>query len=129
MKIKNLLYSLLLSVFFLHGFAQKTTIAKAENNYDRFAYVDAIDNYEKVAEKGYQDEKMFQKLGNSYYFKAELQAALKWYEQLFALYPNQEAEYFYRYSQTLKSKGDYVKADQMLDQFNQKTSNDKRGIL
>ena len=129
MKIKNIVYSLFLSIFFLHGFAQKTTVAKAEKNYDRFAYVDAIGNYEKVAEKGYQDEKMFQKLGNSYYFKAELPEALKWYDQLFALYPNQEPEYFYRYSQTLKSKGDYVKADQMLEQFNQKTTNDKRGIL
>jgi len=129
MKIKQLLYSLLLSIFFFHGFAQNGTVVRAEKNYDRYAYVDAIGNYEKVAEKGYQDEKMFQKLGNSYYFKAELAEALKWYEQLFALYPNQEPEYFYRYSQTLKSKGDYAKADQMMEQFNQKISNDKRGIL
>ncbi|QKJ62458.1 OmpA family protein [Flavobacterium sp. M31R6] len=129
MKIKKLLYSLFLSIFFLHGFAQKSTVTKAEKNYDRFAYVDAIDNYEKVAAKGYQDEKMFQKLGNSYYFKAEFSQALKWYDQLFALYPNQEPEYFYRYSQTLKSNGDYSKADQMLEQFNQKTTNDKRGKL
>jgi outer membrane protein OmpA-like peptidoglycan-associated protein/tetratricopeptide (TPR) repeat protein len=113
----------------LQGYAQKATVARAEKNYDRFAYVDAIDNYKKVAAKGYQDEKMFQILGNSYYFKAELQEALKWYEQLFALYPNQNPEYFYRYSQTLKSKGDYAKADQMLEQFNQKTSGDKRGML
>lgn len=129
MKIKNLLYSLFFSVFFLCGFAQKATESRAEKDYDRFAYVDAIDNYEKVAAKGHQDEKMFQKLGNAYYFKAEFSQALKWYEQLFTLYPNQEPEYFYRYSQTLKSKGNYAKADQMLEQFNQKTNNDKRGIL
>jgi outer membrane protein OmpA-like peptidoglycan-associated protein/tetratricopeptide (TPR) repeat protein len=129
MKIKNLLYSLLLSAFFAQGYAQKATVAKADKNYDRYAYVDAIDNYEKVAEKGYQDEKMFQKLGNAYYFRAELPQALKWYDQLFALYPNQEPEYFYRYSQTLKATGDYTKADQMLEQFNAKTSNDKRGLL
>ena len=129
MKIKNLLYCLLLSVFFAQGYAQKATVAKADKNYDRYAYVDAIDNYEKVAEKGYQDEKMFQKLGNAYYFRAELPQALKWYDQLFALYPNQEPEYFYRYSQTLKATGDYTKADQMLEQFNAKTSNDKRGLL
>lgn len=129
MKIRNIVYSLFLSAFFLQGFSQKTTVSRAEKDYDRFAYVDAIDNYEKVAEKGYQDEKMFQKLGNAYYFKAELPQALKWYDQLFAVYPNQEPEYFYRYSQALKSTGDYVKADQILEQFNQKTGNDKRGIL
>ncbi|QKJ62285.1 OmpA family protein [Flavobacterium sp. M31R6] len=129
MKIRNIVYSLFLSAFFLQGFSQKTTVSRAEKDYDRFAYVDAIDNYEKVAEKGYQDEKMFQKLGNAYYFKAELPQALKWYDQLFAVYPNQEPEYFYRYSQALKSTGDYVKADQILEQFNQKKGNDKRGIL
>src|SRR6187402_2294662 len=129
MEIKKILCSLFLSAFVLQGYGQKTGVARAEKNYDNFAYVDAIDNYKKVAAKGYKDEKMFQKLGNSYYFKAELQEALKWYEQLFALYPNQEPEYFYRYSQTLKSKGNYTKADQMLEQFNQKMVDDKRGIL
>jgi outer membrane protein OmpA-like peptidoglycan-associated protein/tetratricopeptide (TPR) repeat protein len=129
MKIKNIVYSLLLSVLFFKGFAQKTTIAKAEDNYDRYAYVDAIANFEKVAEKGYQDEKMFQKLGNAYYFKAELPQALKWYDQLFTLYPEQEAEYFYRYSQVLKSAGNYAKADQMLEKFNAKSGNDRRGAL
>jgi outer membrane protein OmpA-like peptidoglycan-associated protein/tetratricopeptide (TPR) repeat protein len=129
MKIKNIVYSLFLSIFLIQGYAQKATVAKADKSYDRYAYVDAIDNYEKVAEKGYQQEKMFQKLGNSYYFRAELPQALKWYTQLFTLYPNQEPEYFYRYAQTLKSTGDYAQADQMLEQFNQKTGSDKRGIL
>jgi outer membrane protein OmpA-like peptidoglycan-associated protein/tetratricopeptide (TPR) repeat protein len=129
MKIRNIVYSLFLSAFFLQGFSQKTVVSRAEKEYDRFAYVDAIDNYEKVAEKGYQDEKMFQKLGNAYYFKAELPQALKWYDQLFAIYPSQEPEYFYRYSQTLKSAGDYEKADQMLELFSQKRGKDKRGIL
>jgi len=129
MKIKNIIYSVLVSVLSFQGFAQKTNVANAEKNYDRYAYVDAINNYEKVAEKGYKDEKMFQKLGNAYYFKAELPQSLKWYDQLFTLYPEQEPEYFYRYSQALKSIGDYAKADQMLEQFNLKTSNDKRGIL
>jgi outer membrane protein OmpA-like peptidoglycan-associated protein/tetratricopeptide (TPR) repeat protein len=129
MKFKKILFSLLLSAFFLSGFAQNATVTKADKNYDRYAYVDAIDNYEKVAEKGYQDEKMFQKLGNAYYFRAELPQALKWYDQLFTLYPEQEPEYFYRYSEALKSGGNYAKADQMLEQFNIKSGNDKRGVL
>ena len=129
MKIKTTLYSLFILLLLTSGYAQKKTVAKADVNYDRYAYVDAIVNYEKVAAKGYQDEKMFQKLGNAYYFKAELPQASKWYEQLFTLYPNQEAEYYYRYSQTLKSTGDYKKSDQMLEQFNLKSGNDKRGIL
>lgn len=129
MKIEKVLYSVFFSVFILPLFAQKGTTERAEKNYDHYAYVDAIDNYLKVATKGYQNEKMFQQLADSYYFKGESQEALKWYEQLFSHYPNQEPEYFYRYAQTLKSNGDYTKADQVLDQFNQKTATDKRGIL
>jgi outer membrane protein OmpA-like peptidoglycan-associated protein/tetratricopeptide (TPR) repeat protein len=129
MKVNNIVYSLLLCIFFFQGFAQKTILVKAEKNYDRYAYVDAIDYYKKVAGKGYQDEKMLQKLGNAYYFKAELPEALKWYDQLFTLYPNQEPEYLYRYSQVLKSDENYIKADQMLEQFNAKRGNDKRGAL
>lgn len=129
MKIKNIVYSVILSVFAVQGFAQKATLKKAESKYDRYAYVDAIDNYKKVAEKGYQDEKMFQKLGNAYYYKAELEESLKWYDQLFTLYPNQEAEFFYRYSQVLKSSGNYTKADQILEQFIFKVKEDKRAVL
>lgn len=129
MKITPILYSLFLSVILTQGYAQKKTVSKANDNYERYAYVDAIANYEKVAQSGYQDEKMFQKLGNAYYFKAELPQALKWYEQLFTLYPNQEAEYCYRYAQSLKSTGNYTKADQMLEQFNSKSTTDKRAIL
>jgi outer membrane protein OmpA-like peptidoglycan-associated protein/tetratricopeptide (TPR) repeat protein len=129
MKMKNIVYSLFVSFLFAQGFAQKTTLSKADKNYDSYAYVDAIDNYEKVAEKGYQDEKMFQKLGNAYYYKAELLQSLKWYNQLFSLYPNQEPEYFYRYSQALKSSGDYAKADLMLEQFVLKIKEDSRADL
>jgi outer membrane protein OmpA-like peptidoglycan-associated protein/tetratricopeptide (TPR) repeat protein len=129
MKIKNIVYSVLISVLSFQGFGQKTSVAKAENNYDRFAYVDAITNYEKVAANGYKNEKMFQKLGNAYYFKAELPQALKWYDELFTLYPEQELEYYYRYSEVLKSTGNYDKADKMMEQFNLKSGNDKRGIL
>jgi outer membrane protein OmpA-like peptidoglycan-associated protein/tetratricopeptide (TPR) repeat protein len=129
MKIKIILYSLFLSSFLTQGFAQNKNVSRADENYDRYAYVDAINNYEKVAEKGYKDEKMFQKLGNAYYFKAELPQALKWYDELFTLYPNQEAEYLYRYAQCLKSTGNYTKADQMLELFNAKSANDKRGVL
>jgi outer membrane protein OmpA-like peptidoglycan-associated protein/tetratricopeptide (TPR) repeat protein len=129
MKITTIVYSLFLSIILTQGYAQKKTVSKANESYESYAYVDAIANYEKVAQSGYQDEKMFQKLGNAYYFKAELPQALQWYEQLFTVYPNQEPEYFYRYAQTLKSTGNYVKADQVLEQFNAKSGSDKRALL
>lgn len=113
----------------LQGHGQKAKLASADKQYDRYAYVDAIATYERVAQKGYKDEKMFQKLGNAYYFNAELEKAGKWYGELFAMNQDQDAEYCYRYSQCLKAAGDYGQADKMLSAFNAKSGNDKRAQL
>jgi outer membrane protein OmpA-like peptidoglycan-associated protein/tetratricopeptide (TPR) repeat protein len=129
MKIKNIFYASLLSIISFQGYSQKAKVASADKQYERHAYLDAIAIYEKVAEKGYKEEKMFQRLGNAYYFNAELVKAEKWYGELFAMNQNQEPEYYYRYSQVLKSSGDYKKADEMLEQFNIKSGNDKRAQL
>lgn len=110
-------------------YSQKAKVAAADKLYDRYAFIDAIATYERVAEKGYKDEKMFQKLGNSYYFNAELDKAIKWYEELFNMNPEQDPEYYYRYSHCLKSVGNYEKANKMLVEFNKKSGNDQRAIL
>jgi outer membrane protein OmpA-like peptidoglycan-associated protein/tetratricopeptide (TPR) repeat protein len=129
MKMKKIVYTLFISFFFFSGMAQKALLNKAEKEYNNYAYADAISIYEKLAVKGYEDEKMFQRLANAYYFNAELPKAAIWYGKLFALNAKQEPEYFYRYAQALKSIGDYTKADKMLDEFNKKTNTDSRGIL
>lgn len=129
MKINTLIYSIILTLLVLQVYAQKAKVALADKQYDRYAYIDAIANYERLAQKEYKDEKMFQKLGNAYYFNAELEKAGKWYGELFAMNQNQEAEYHYRYSQCLKAMGEYSQADKMLDQFNKKSSSDKRAQL
>jgi outer membrane protein OmpA-like peptidoglycan-associated protein len=129
MKIKSLVYSVFLSTLSFQGYSQKGKVATANKNYDRYAYVDAIATYEKVAENGYKEEQLFQKLGNAYYFNADLAKASKWYDELFAMNPEQESEYYYRYAQTLKSIGDYAKADKMLEKFNAKSGNEQRAKL
>tara|TARA_R110002124_G_scaffold71232_6_gene190939 strand:+ start:8025 stop:10022 length:1998 start_codon:yes stop_codon:yes gene_type:complete len=129
MKVKNVIYSVFLIILASQGYAQKASVAAADKKYDRYEYIDAIATYERVAEKGYKDEKMFQKLGNAYYFNADLEKAGRWYKELFDLNKDQESEYYYRYSQTLKSIGDYDNADKMLDVFNKKSGNDQRAKL
>lgn len=118
-----------MSFCFFSGMAQKALLQKAEKQYDNYAFADAISIYEKLAAKGYKDEKMFQRLGNAYYFNAELTKAVVSYDELFFLNPKQEPEYLYRYSQSLKAVGDYAKADKMLDEFNKKVNTDTRGML
>lgn len=129
MKIKKILYTSFIVLLTISGNAQKATLNNANNNYNEYAYIDAIATYEKVAEKGYKDEKMFQRLGNAYYFNGELARSLKWYDALFAMNMQQEPEYYYRYAQALKATENYVKADQTLENFNKLVKKDKRGLL
>jgi outer membrane protein OmpA-like peptidoglycan-associated protein/tetratricopeptide (TPR) repeat protein len=129
MKLKALLYITLISLTLSNVYSQKAKVAAADKKYDRYAYIDAIKTYERVAEKGYKSVDMFEKLGNAYYFNAELEKAEKWYGELFAMNQEVDPEYYYRYSQCLKSVGKYDQADKMLAQFNAKSGNDERAKL
>jgi tetratricopeptide (TPR) repeat protein len=82
-----------------------------------------------VAQKGYKSVPLFQKLGNAYYFNAQLEQAEKWYGELFALTDKLESEYYYRYAQSLRAVGNNEKANQILEKFNQIAKNDDRAEL
>lgn len=111
------------------GYAQKGKLNSGEKKFDDLAYIDAIEIYKKVADKGLKSVDLFQKLGNSYYFNADLKEANKWYSELFALKQEVESEYYFRYAQTLKSVGDYSKANEYLVLFLQKNGTDKRAKI
>lgn len=123
MKNKFIIITFLLSIC---SYSQKASINKADKDYNNYAYIDAIAIYEKVAESGKSSPEILKKLGNSYYFNADLETAGKWYEQLFDLDSNTEPVYFYRYSQCLKSTGDYEQANQYLEKFAAASSKDSR---
>ncbi|NHN26720.1 OmpA family protein [Flavobacterium jejuense] len=119
-------FTLLCIIFYLLGNAQSLKLAIADKKYEKYSYIDAIKIYEKVANKGHKSAELFKRLGNSYYFNSELEKSVKWYKELFDLNTEVEPEYYYRYSQSLKSIEEYDKANVYLELFNQKT-NDSRG--
>ncbi|MHC0445913.1 OmpA family protein [Flavobacterium sp. 3-218] len=133
MKARKLILIFLLCSFVSNVSAQSpfTTmnIKYADKKYEEYAYADAIKVYESLVNDQTTNEGVIQRLANSYYFNGELKNALKWYEQLFVINPNQEAEYLYRYGQSLKSAGDYRKSDEILQKFNQKATSEKRADL
>lgn len=88
-----------------------------------YAYVVMIKTYERVAEKGYKSVDIFQKLGNAFYFNDELDKAARWYGELFAMTPDLDVEYYYRYAASLKAIGENDKANEMLARFNQLSGN------
>lgn len=129
MKNFTLLFFLILSVSAQKNYAQQTKVNSGDKKYDSYAYVNAIKTYEKVANKGYKSEDMFKKLGNSYYFNSDFNGAAKWYGELFGMNSTVEAEYYYRYAQSLKSIGQTAKANTLLDEFYSKSKNDTRAKL
>ncbi len=130
MKKNILLCIAAVSVFSFNIYSQKTKLANADKKYDNYAYIDAIKTYEKVAEKGYKSAPMFEKIGNAYYFNGELEKAVKWYAELFAMPDTTiETPYYYRYAQSLRAIGDNDKADQILKEFEKISANDSRAKL
>lgn len=124
-------YLVLVAFTFVNSYSQVTNKKEAKGNkeYEKYAYIDAIKTYERIYEKGYKSPDMLLKIGNSYYFNAELEKANKWYAELYATSPEQEPEFYYRFSQTLKAVKDNDKATAMLAKFSEKSGNDSRAKI
>jgi outer membrane protein OmpA-like peptidoglycan-associated protein/tetratricopeptide (TPR) repeat protein len=129
MKNYILLCLTIVTVFSFHSYAQQSIVNAGDKKYNKYAYIDAIKTYEKVANKGYKSEEMFKKLGNAYYFNSDFEGAAKWYGELFAMNTAVEPEYYYRYGQSLKSTGQLEKANKILNEFNAKGNTDTRAKL
>ncbi len=128
--MKNkIIYLVLLTITTFNSYSQIGKTAKAEKEYEKYAYIDAIKTYERIYEKGYKSDDMLLKLGNAYYFNAEFEKAAKYYAELYTSKEDQDAEFYYRYAQSLRAIKDYAKADAMMEKFNAKSGNDSRGKL
>ena len=98
-------------------------LKQGENEYDRWAYIDAIKMYEKVYQRGYSNQDMVEKLGNAYYFNARYSEAQQYYQKLFSEYELTDisAEYFYRYAHTLQNIGSESEAKKYYALFVERT--------
>lgn len=136
--IKQIIRFSLLSFFLglsFCNYAQIRKEKKADQDFERLAYVDAIQVYEQIANKGYVNTVILQNLADSYYFNGNLINAFKWYSLLFeGSYPDKEiaslpSEYYYRYAQTLKAVENFSKAKEYLDAFASMEQDDSRSLL
>src|SRR5690606_25200956 len=94
-------------------------LKKADKQYEQWAYVDAIEIYEKIDRRGFSGKDLHENIGNSYYFNARYAEAERQYEKLFANYGEEDlpSEYYYRYAQTLQHVGKEAEAKIFYDQF------------
>ncbi|WP_062055436.1 OmpA family protein [Aquimarina longa] len=117
--MKNIL-TLTLILFTTFLYAQKRHKI-ADKLFEKMWYVQAAKAYEEVIAKGDYSMNVLQKIGDAYYYNTDMENACKWYENLVAEYPEEiEAEYIFKYANTLAGIGNYKKAKKWMQQFTKK---------
>ena len=95
--------------------AQNKDTKIADKLFDRYEYVDAAQEYLKLAQSGKADAYVYKQLADSYYAIFNSKEAIKWYAK--AVAQKQDAETYYKYAQMLKSNGNYAESDKQMKQF------------
>lgn len=104
--------------------AQTKDTQKADKLFKRLEYVDAAQEYLKLAENGKADGYVYKQLADSYFNTFNASEATKWYAR--AVETPQDAETYYRYAQMLKAQGKYEEANKQMQSFASKAPNDQR---
>jgi outer membrane protein OmpA-like peptidoglycan-associated protein/tetratricopeptide (TPR) repeat protein len=116
--------------FVLGGYAlsaQNRDTEAADRLYNRFEYVDAAAEYQRLVEHGKQDPYVYKQLGESYYNMFNAKEAARWYAR--AVETPQDAETHYRYAQMLKAEGQYEAANKEMQVFARMAPSDQRAII
>jgi outer membrane protein OmpA-like peptidoglycan-associated protein/tetratricopeptide (TPR) repeat protein len=104
--------------------AQNKDTKIADKLFDRYEYVDAAQEYLKLAQSGKADAYVYKQLADSYFAIFNTKEAIKWYAK--AVTQKQDAETYYKYAQMLKSNGNYDESDKQMKQFVALAPNDSR---
>lgn len=104
-------------------FAQKKLADKFFSNY---GYIKATELYEEAVRKGDSSEHVLTRLGDCYYNNSNSEMAALWYGKAVNKYSKVNAEVVYKYIQSLRSIGDYEKANQWLNTFKEIQAGDSR---
>ncbi|MFH6770301.1 carboxypeptidase regulatory-like domain-containing protein [Gaetbulibacter aestuarii] len=110
----NLGFLLVFSAMALAQSKDKQT--KPDNEaFENLEYINAIDIYTRVAERGEGDEKLIHRLATANYFNRDFKAAAKWYNTYYNMPSARPSllDNFY-YGQILKTQKEYKKADSLL---------------
>ncbi|MDB9858902.1 OmpA family protein [Flavobacteriaceae bacterium] len=105
--------------------AQNSKTKKADNLYDRLAYTDAAQAYQKVLKKGTTDVYVFERLANCYYFINDTKKAEIYYKRV-AKSKDANPEAIYNYAQTLKANGKFSDYNTWMKNFAKLSPNDTR---
>ena len=116
MKLKNHLLACLVVLISLHGFAQKGKQKKADNLFNKFAFVDAAEMYHELIDKAYNTDYAVRQLADSYAYMRNPDSAVVYYQKAVAQ-AHVPVEYYYNYAQALKGIKDYKASRVWMERF------------
>ena len=123
----------LLSLIFMVctiGISQDKKKKVDSDNFDTYAYMTPIASYQSLVSKGFDNDFIYKKLGNSNYLNAYYDVAAYWYEKLLTTIEKEvEPDYLYRYAQCLKSLQKYDESELWMDKFKIAKAQDSRNTL
>ncbi len=115
------------------GVSAQGKVKTAAKEFENFSYMDARSIYLNLADKNMESVEVYKNLGDSYYLTGEYTEAAKWYGKLLSndsIASNLDnAEYYFKYAQSLKSLQRYDLADAQMDKFQQLKGGDSRGEM
>lgn len=106
--------------------AQNQNTKVADKLYQKFEFVNAIIEYQKLVDNGKADNYVFKQLADCNYNIFNSTEAIKWYSK--AILSSQDSEIYFRYAQMLKSNGKYEDYFIQMKKFGSLVPNDSRAI-
>ena len=125
MKAKFTLFIIALCSTFM--FAQKQEVKLADKFYKDYSYLKAAEFYANAVKLGDSSLQVLTRLGDCYYKNSNADKSATWYGKAIKLYESDiESEYIYKYSQALKSQGNYEEAIVWLEKYRALNPDDNR---
>ena len=116
---------LLLLTLFSCGIALAQTKV-ADKFFDRFAYIKASELYKEAIKKGDSSLHVLTRLGDCYYNNSKAEEASQWFALALDKYDDVEAQYVFKYIQTLRSQGQYDAAEKWIEIYNDTQQGDDK---
>ncbi|MFM9403583.1 OmpA family protein [Myroides odoratimimus] len=123
--------TIFLLLFGMTAVAQNIKTAKyGDLLFEHLSFSDAIKSYEAAMKRGETSQEVYRNLADAYYNNGMYKDANKWYSKILSSAEVSSefvsADIYFRYVQTLKSEGDYVEADKIMDLMADKFKEDLR---
>ena len=98
----------------------------ADKFFENYSYEKAIELYQKALEKGDNSAHVLTRLGDAYYNNAKSEKAAYWYAEALKEHKKIDAEYVFKYIQSLRSIGNYAEADKWFKELSAAQQGDSR---